>query len=122
MNGFDPVIEIGALCFGVAVGFVTYRTLVRVGDKAAITDLAAVIAAVGGGVVVQLFQPESRLFGWYAIGLLGGMAVFFVLYGILNGWRELGSVMSAKTLVHGGAANPAASGAGRSRGPNAPVD
>jgi hypothetical protein len=125
MFGPEPVVEIGALCFGVAVGYLTYRTLVRVGDKAAISDLAAVLGAVGGGVVIKLFQPGSQSFGWYAIGLLTGMAVFFLLYGIMNGWSKARSegnaplslrmIMSGQTITHGGGRE------GGGTGPNAPT-
>ncbi|MFE1500161.1 hypothetical protein ACFW89_34445, partial [Streptomyces albidoflavus] len=47
----------GAAFFGVAVGYITYRTLARTTDKAAITDLATVIGAIGGGVVTTLYGP-----------------------------------------------------------------
>jgi hypothetical protein len=73
------VVSIGAVCFGIVVGYVTYRTLVR-SDTTSISDLAAVIAAIGGGVVTQLFGDDGTdTFGWYSIGLLAGMALFLVL-------------------------------------------
>ena len=74
------VISFGAVCFGIVVGYITYRTLVRKSD-AAISDLAAVIAAVGGGVVAERFDSSrgSDTFGWYSMGLLAGMAIFLVL-------------------------------------------
>lgn len=67
--------DVGAVCFGIVIGFVTYRTLVRK-DSAAISDLAAVIAAVGGGVVAERFEAN---FGYYSIGLLAGFAGFLIL-------------------------------------------
>lgn len=67
--------DVGAVCFGVVIGFVTYRTLVRK-DTAAISDLAAVIAAIGGGIVAERFDAN---FGFYSIGLLAGFAIFLVL-------------------------------------------
>ena len=73
------VMSIGAFCFGVVIGYITYRTLVRK-DDTSISDIAAVVAAVGGAAVTQLFDPASGdIFGWYAIGLLAGMATFLVL-------------------------------------------
>ena len=93
------VVQIGAACFGIAIGFITYRTLIRTVDRTAIADLAAVIAAVGGGAVTVLFAPGSILFGWYAIGLLAGMGLFFGLYGLLNGKQKLATVMSGGTTV-----------------------
>jgi hypothetical protein len=93
--------EFGALAFGVAIGFLTYRTLVRTADKAAITDLAAVLGAVGGGVVTKLYDPAARPFAWYAIGLLAGLAMFFLAFWAMNGRTKLAAVMSGDTLVTG---------------------
>jgi hypothetical protein len=101
--------QVGAGCFGVAIGYVTYRTLVRTTDKAAVTDIVAVVGAVGGGAVTGLFQPATKLFAWYAIGLLAGMLVFFLLFGFLNGWKELAKVMGGDGEV-----------LTRSSGPNRP--
>jgi hypothetical protein len=93
--------EVGALCFGVALGYITYRTLVRTAEKTAISDLAAVVAAVGGGIVTGLFDPDTTLFGWYAVGLLAGMAVFFLLYLLLNGADALGHFMGTPPRQRG---------------------
>ncbi len=80
MESSPTVMSIGATCFGIVVGYVTYRTLVRKSD-AAISDLAAVVAAIGGGVVAERFDSSrgSDTFGWYSIGLLAGFALFLVL-------------------------------------------
>jgi hypothetical protein len=94
------VTVVGALVFGLVVGYLTYRTLVRV-EQTAITDLAAVIAAIGGGAVTQLFEPTSDAFAWYAIGLAAGMLGFFLLYWKLNGKAELAKVMVSETSVVG---------------------
>jgi hypothetical protein len=104
--------EVGALVFGAVIGFITYRTLVRVGDKAAITDLAAVAGAIGGGVVTKLYDPSGRPFAWYAIGLGAGMVVFFAAYWAMNGKAALAKVMSGDTLVIGAPAvrGPASGG------------
>ena len=79
MDYSPTVVSVGAVCFGVAIGYITYRTLVRKSD-AAISDIAAVVAAVGGGVVAERFSDKGTdTFGWYSIGLLVGMAAFLVL-------------------------------------------
>lgn len=96
---------VGALVFGVVVGYLTYRTLVRAA-RAAINDLAAVIAAIGGGAVTQLFAPASDAFAWYAIGLAVGMLVFFSVFWRLNGKAELAKVMISETSVVGGTPQP----------------
>lgn len=78
------VLVIGALCFGVVIGYITYRTLART-ETSSVSDIAAVVAAVGGGVVTTLFDPsEGDLFAWYSIGLLLGMAVFLILGYLLS--------------------------------------
>lgn len=85
MGNSPLVISIGAVCFGIVIGFIAYRTLVRK-DSAAITDISAVVGAVGGGAVAVWFdRAEGDSFAWYSIGLLGGMVVYFIQYRILNG-------------------------------------
>ena len=69
------VISVGAVCFGIVIGYITYRTLAR-SEKASVSDIAAVVAAVGGGTVTTLFDRNgSDSFGWYSMGLLVGMAL-----------------------------------------------
>jgi hypothetical protein len=65
----------GAFWFGLVIGYITYRTLRRKKDSA-ISDIAAVIGAVGGAAVVGLFPADSVRFDFYAIGL----AIGFFLY------------------------------------------
>lgn len=73
------VLNIGSVCFGLVVGFITYRTLVHSNDKASISDLAAVLAAIGGGAVTALFPEGTDAFGWYAIGLAVGVAAYLIV-------------------------------------------
>ncbi|WP_433294843.1 hypothetical protein ACQP2F_34185 [Actinoplanes sp. CA-030573] len=73
------VLNIGSVCFGLVVGFITYRTLVHSNDKASISDLAAVLAAIGGGAVTALFPEGTDAFGWYAIGLAVGVATYLIV-------------------------------------------
>jgi hypothetical protein len=88
------VISIGAVCFGLVVGYITYRTLARSTEGAAVSDLAAVIAAIGGGTVTALFQPDqSDAFGWYSMGLLLGMASYLVASLLIRGKRDTAQVM-----------------------------
>jgi uncharacterized membrane protein YeaQ/YmgE (transglycosylase-associated protein family) len=62
---------VGALCFGVVVGWVTYRTLRR-SQTNGLSDIATVIGAIGGATVTALFTHESGDFGAYCIGLMIG--------------------------------------------------
>jgi hypothetical protein len=69
----------GAACFGSVVGYITYRTLARTTDKAAITDLASVIGAIGGGAITILYGPaDGTMFAMYSIGLVVGMALYLI--------------------------------------------
>jgi hypothetical protein len=63
--------HLGAACFGAVIGWLTYFTI-RYKKEHAISDLSAVIAALGGGAILHLFTKESETFSWYAIGLAIG--------------------------------------------------
>lgn len=69
---------VGAWCFGVVVGWVTYRTLRRSRQAVALSDIASVIGAVGGAAVTTLFDG-ARLFAWYSIGLFTGFFAYLAL-------------------------------------------
>lgn len=87
------VMSVGAVCFGVVVGYVTYRALAR-STQSSVSDLAAVVAVVGGGTVTTLFDPKnSDAFGYYAIGLLGGVMFYGALYAMLGGRKAFLDVM-----------------------------
>jgi hypothetical protein len=62
---------VGAFCFGIVVGWVTYRSL-RHSKSSGIKDIAAVIGAVGGATVTALFRQETGAFGMYCLGLALG--------------------------------------------------
>ena len=98
------VLNIGSVCFGLVIGFITYRTLVHTNDKASISDLAAVIAAVGGGAVTALFPEGTEAFGWYAIGLAVGVAAYLVI--ALRMGKDPLVVLSAPDLPAGGGGRP----------------
>jgi hypothetical protein len=67
-------VVVGALCFGIVIGWMIYRTLPRRGETVQLSD----IAAVGGGwVATQLSTPE--LFAWYCFGLFIGFFSHLIL-------------------------------------------
>jgi hypothetical protein len=84
--------DFGSVLFGVVVGWVTYRTLVRRAGAVALSDIATVIGAVGGGAVVSLFD-NKHLFGLYAIGLAIGFFAYLLVFFLLNGGKRTGEVM-----------------------------
>jgi O-antigen/teichoic acid export membrane protein len=83
---------LGAICFGLVIGWVTYRTLRRKQDATGLSDISAVIAAVGGAGVTALFK-DPQLFGGYCIGLAIGFFAYFILALILYGKDTVGDFM-----------------------------
>jgi len=74
----------GALCFGLVIGWITYRTLRHRKDDAQLSDISAVIGAVGGAAVTALFK-EGGLFGAYCIGLTIGFFLYLIVNLLLYG-------------------------------------
>lgn len=99
--------EVGALVFGIVVGAITYRTLVRTVDKTAVGDLTSVLAAIGGGVVTSLYGADANSFAWYAIGLAIGIVSYFLVFWKFNGSKATAAVMGEDTIISGGAATGA---------------
>lgn len=103
----------GPFCFGIVIGYVTYRSLARSGPTSSISDIAAVIGALGGGAITKLFTPESEAFGSYAGGLVLGFALFIVISATLgpavasktNGTVLLGGENYKAPTTTGGGAN-----------------
>jgi hypothetical protein len=67
----------GPLCFGLVVGWVTYRTLRRKADGVGIADIASVVGAVGGATIIAVFKKEA--FDSYCVGLAVGFFAYFVI-------------------------------------------
>jgi hypothetical protein len=75
---------LGAICFGLVIGWITYRTLRRAAGAVGLTGLATVLAAVGGGAVTALFgQPD--VFRAYAVGLAIGFFGYLVVATLMPG-------------------------------------
>ena len=87
------ILAIGAVCFGLVAGYITYRTLVRTTKNAQISDLTAVLSAIGGGAVTALFHAGSDACAWYAIGPAAGMVLYFALFLKLNGRKHAAVVL-----------------------------
>jgi uncharacterized membrane protein YeaQ/YmgE (transglycosylase-associated protein family) len=85
---------VGAICFGLVVGWLTYRTLRRKEEITALTDLATVIGVVGGAAITTLFpNDEENLFAFYAIGLLVGFFGYLIVNLVVYGKDETGTWM-----------------------------
>ena len=84
--------EVGSVLFGIVIGWITYRTLIRRAGAVDLSDIATVIGAVGGGAVLAIFD-DDHLFGLYAIGLATGFFAYLALFYVLNGRRATSRVM-----------------------------
>jgi hypothetical protein len=90
--------------FGLVVGWITYRTLRRAEQGARIADIAAVVAAIGGGAVVNAQLSEPDLFAAYGIGLSAGFFGYLLVALRLEGKQAVSGFMGDR----GGANTPAA--------------
>lgn len=84
--------EIGAGAFGFVIGWICYRTLRRRKGNAALSDIATVIGAVGGGSVLALFKSQE-LFSGYAIGLALGFFLYLIAAWLIGGKEEVNTFM-----------------------------
>jgi hypothetical protein len=77
MTGYlvDILTLVGALSFGIVIGWVTYGTLRRT-KRTGLTDIATFIGAVGGAAVIKLFPAANGSFGAYSIGLAAGFFLY----------------------------------------------
>jgi hypothetical protein len=78
------IVGLGAIFFGLTIGWITYRILRLRAGAPGISDLIAILGVIGGAAVLALYRSEV-LFGWYSIGLIIGffayLAVGLRLYG-----------------------------------------
>jgi uncharacterized membrane protein YeaQ/YmgE (transglycosylase-associated protein family) len=81
---------IGALCFGIVIGWITYRTLRR-SQTTGLSDISTVLGAVSGAAITALFRQDSGEFGAYCIGLALGFFAYLVVAVRKNAPDWLGS-------------------------------
>jgi hypothetical protein len=68
----------GAFSFGAVLGWYLYFVNRYRKDAVALTDLATLLGAVGGGAVLALFPAGTDLFGAYGVGLAAGFFLYFI--------------------------------------------
>jgi hypothetical protein len=73
----DWLSTLGAVGFGAIIGWYVYYINRYRNSDVQFSDLTTVIAIIGGGVVIQLFNTPN-LFGAYGIGLFLGFFGYFV--------------------------------------------
>ena len=76
---------LGALCFGIVIGWICYRTLRRNQAASGLSDIATVIGALGGAAITGIWKPGTGGFGSYCIGLLIGFFGYLIASLLLEG-------------------------------------
>jgi hypothetical protein len=104
MEEATTVQELGALGFGLVIGWYAYYVNRYRTDAIQLGDLATFLGALGGAAVLSLFPAKSDLFGWYGIGLAVGFFAYFLLLLILM--RMSGGTFTATWLLDGRAKKP----------------
>lgn len=96
---------IGALCFGVVMGWITYSTLRRL-ERRALTDLTTILGVLGGASVTTLFPVKTGAFGAYCIGLAGGFFAYLWIAQRPGAPPWLGDGRPAEAPQQGGGGGP----------------
>lgn len=82
------IVGLGALCFGLLVGWIVSRVLRQNVGLPWLQHLIALAGIIIGAAVLALFR-DAVPFGWYALGLLLGFFAFVGLGVVLYGKQEL---------------------------------
>jgi hypothetical protein len=69
---------VGAVSFGLLIGWVTYRTLYHMGERVAVSAIASAGGAIGGAALSGSFGGRE-FFAFYSIGLAGGFFLCVIL-------------------------------------------
>ncbi|OGF58674.1 MAG: hypothetical protein A2Y62_03990 [Candidatus Fischerbacteria bacterium RBG_13_37_8] len=96
MNELTLIEFIGALAFGLVIGWVTYFILRRAQPKA-LTDISTLIGILGGATITGLFNQQGKIFAGYAIGLAIGFFSYFIVFLSIVGKSSIGDTLLIKT-------------------------
>ncbi|MFJ9740658.1 hypothetical protein [Streptomyces sp. NPDC101166] len=111
----------GAGAFGLVIGWIAYRTLRR-SEGSRISDLVTVIAALGGGAVVNTQFAEPDLFAAYGLGLAAGFIGYFVVAWLVDRSERKADAAAARELAAAEEqSTEGQSGGGRSGTPTVPA-
>lgn len=79
---------LGAICFGLVIGWVSHRTLRLPTSPVILSDIATIIEVLGSAAIVALLRNDL-FFGLYAIGLILGFFAYFAAALQLYGRQEV---------------------------------
>lgn len=111
------IIDLGAWCFGVVIGWVTSRTLRR-STTTGLSDISTVIGSIAGAAITGIYKPSTNSFGFYNIGLFCGFFAYLLVSIYIakkEGNQAVGDWLGSEPLTSSGAS----SSSGVNQNPNA---
>ena len=82
------IVGLGAVFFGLIIGWMAYRILRHRSSASWLSDLMALLGIITGAAVLAFFRNET-IFGWYALGLVIGFFGYFAVGVLLYGKQEV---------------------------------
>lgn len=82
------IVGLGAVLFGLAIGWIAYRMLRQQSGPAWLSNLIALLGIIAGAVALAFFRDDA-IFGWYALGLVIGFFAYFAVGVVLYGKQEI---------------------------------
>ena len=82
------IVGLGAVFFGLIIGWMAYRILRHRSGASWLADLIALLGTITGAAVLAFFRNET-IFGWYALGLVIGFFGYFAVGVLLYGKQEV---------------------------------
>jgi peptidoglycan/LPS O-acetylase OafA/YrhL len=82
------IVGLGAVFFGLTIGWIAYRILRDRSGAPWLSDLIALLGIIAGAAALAFFRNDT-IFGWYAIGLVIGFFAYFAVGVILYGKQEV---------------------------------
>jgi uncharacterized membrane protein YeaQ/YmgE (transglycosylase-associated protein family) len=82
------IVGLGAVFFGLTIGWIAYRILRQRSGTPWLQDLIALLGIIAGAAALALFRNDA-IFGWYAVGLVVGFFAYLAMGVILYGKQEV---------------------------------
>jgi hypothetical protein len=82
------IVGLGAVCFGITIGWMAYRIMRLRAGIPGLSDIIAILGAIGGAAILAIFRNDV-LFGWYSVGLVIGFFAYFAVGVVLYGKEEV---------------------------------
>jgi uncharacterized membrane protein YeaQ/YmgE (transglycosylase-associated protein family) len=106
------IIDLGAWCFGVVVGWITSRTLRRT-TPGGLSDISTVIGSIAGAAITGIYKPSTNSFGYYCIGLFVGFFAYLLISVYIakkEGNQAVGDWLGSEPVVSSGGGSSSSNG------------